>query len=435
MTEAWRQWEGQVVNGKFPLTQYLGGSEHSAVFQTTGDREGQRAAIKLVSADPAGADRQLAQWNLASQLAHPHLIRLLHNGRCQMGDTKYLFVVMEYAAENLSQVLPQRPLTPAEARDLLDPALDALAYLHATGVVHGHLKPANIMAVDERLKLSTDRLYRSGESVAEREPGSYDAPERTATPAGDVWSLGMILAEALTRRLLAWEKAGGGDPALPEGIPAQFSEIVRNCLRQDPQRRWTVAEIAARLRQTPSRPAEATPVGSLARAATPKWLVPAAVAGVALVVLFGGWRLLRPAPEREPVAPAAMQPSPQPGSEPRAEAPETKPVSRTAAPARNPESDVIHQVIPDVPASARATITGKVKVRVRVHVDATGNVAGAEFVSPGPSQYFARLGMQAAQRWKFAPVPSGDGETSREWVLRFEFGRAGTKVIPARVSR
>lgn len=91
--------------------------------------------------------------------------------------------------------------------------------------------------------------------------------------------------------------------------------------------------------------------------------------------------------------------------------------------------------MPDVSASARATITGKVKVKVRVQVDAAGNVTAADFDSPGPSKYFARVALQAAKRWKFTPADASGQAASREWVLRFEFGRSGTKVFPARVAR
>src|SRR4051794_23110554 len=63
MLRDWKQWEGQVVNGTFPLRQHLGGSEHSAVFLTERrGREPQRAVIKLIPADPATTAAQLARW-------------------------------------------------------------------------------------------------------------------------------------------------------------------------------------------------------------------------------------------------------------------------------------------------------------------------------------------------------------------------------------
>lgn len=459
MSEAWKQWEGHTVNGEFRLRQYLGGSDDSAVFLTErGGPQPQKAAIKLVAADPASATLQLSQWALAAQLSHPHLIRLFHSGRCQLGGMELLFVVMEYAEENLAQVLPQRRLSPAEAGDLLYPALDALACLHGQGFVHGHLKPANMMAVNDQLKLSTDRLWRVGESRADaRKPGPYDPPEKTTgaiSPAGDVWSLGMILVEALTGQLPGLEKSGEGEPIPPQTLPAPFLEIARNCLRRDPQLRWTVAEIAARLHPTPPQP-QALAAAPLEKSPKPRWMVPTVVAALVLVAILGGSRLLRRRPGPEPSAPSETEEAkPQPEvkrnpetprqnariqpqasrSTPQASgSPGPDPQARTAS--GHAEGDVVQEVMPDVSASARATITGKVKVKVRVQVDPAGNVTGADFESPGPSKYFARAALQAAKRWKFAPADAAGPKASREWVLRFEFGRSGTRVFPSQMPR
>jgi TonB family protein len=76
-----------------------------------------------------------------------------------------------------------------------------------------------------------------------------------------------------------------------------------------------------------------------------------------------------------------------------------------------------------VPRSARATIHGHVKVAVLVIVDASGNVIDALMENPGPSPYFARLAKEASRKWKFPPA---DNQDSRQWLLRFEFGRGGT---------
>src|SRR5262249_14936857 len=88
---------------------------------------------------------------------------------------------------------------------------------------------------------------------------------------------------------------------------------------------------------------------------------------------------------------------------------------------------ILHQVLPDVPQSARNTITGMVRDGVRVQVDGSGNVVGSSLESPGPSKYFAKLAQQAAQEWKFEPT-GGAGD----WVLNFAFGRTGTEVKPVR---
>jgi eukaryotic-like serine/threonine-protein kinase len=133
-TEAWKTWEGRTVDGKFPLRRWLGGSDHSAVFLT--DLGGsQKAVIKLIAAS-LNADRQLSRWAVAAKLSHPHLIRLFEMGRCRFDGTPLLYLVMEYAEEDLSQIIPQRPLTPTEVGDMLPPVLDTLSYLHSKGLAH-----------------------------------------------------------------------------------------------------------------------------------------------------------------------------------------------------------------------------------------------------------------------------------------------------------
>jgi serine/threonine protein kinase len=180
MSDTWKQWEGQIVDTTFPLLRYLGGTEHSAVFLTErrdGDRL-VRAAIKFV---PAGSDEgeiQISRWKQSAELFHPHLIPLFDMGRYELDGVQLVYIVMECAEENLGQVLPDRALTPAEAREMLESVLDVLAYLHRKGFVHGHIKPVNIMASGDQLKVSSDGLRRAGEILDDAgDQGAYDAPE------------------------------------------------------------------------------------------------------------------------------------------------------------------------------------------------------------------------------------------------------------------
>jgi TonB family protein len=460
MTEAWKQWEGQVVNGEFHLRQYLGGGEHSAVFLTEhGEREPQKAAIKLIPAIPENAELQLFQWERATSLSHPHLIRLFQVGRCQLDNMGLLYVVMEYAEENLSQILPQRPLTPAEAGEMLEPVLDALAYVHGQGFVHGHINPANIMAVEDRLKISSDGLCRIDESSGGLgTPDIYDAPEMAGgwiSPAADVWSLGMTLVEALTRRLPVWEGSEPKEPVLPETLPAPFLELARHCLRRDLQRRWTVADIVANMQR--SSPAHQGQIAASPQTAFAKWRYVAPV--VALGLVLASAVLVVPRlfnSERTPSA-VVEQPGVQPESARKAATREAgQPMQRTkkqgsprAAPGDTPVQSatrppkptvglvpgkVVHEALPEVPRKARDTIRGKVRVGVRVRVDPSGNVSGATLDSPGPSRYFAQLSLKAARRWKFDPAKVDARNVSSEWILRFEFGKAGTKVLSVRAA-
>jgi TonB family protein len=96
--------------------------------------------------------------------------------------------------------------------------------------------------------------------------------------------------------------------------------------------------------------------------------------------------------------------------------------------------DVLDQVLPDVSEKARATIRGRVRVGVRAHVDTAGNVSNAELDSPGPSHYFADLGLKAARRWEFTPPEINGRSVPSEWLIRFEFSQSGTKAFPKQIA-
>jgi serine/threonine protein kinase len=444
MFEDGKQWEGKVVNGNFPLRHYLGGSDRSAVYLTEiGGENPRKAAIKLVEANVADADIQLARWRFAGKLSHPHLLQIHEVGSCKLGEDELLFVVTEYADETLSQILPQRALTAQEARELLSPTLQALTYIHQSGFAHGHLKPSNIMVVGEQLKLSSEGLCRIGAPyVSGSKPSPYEAPEASTegfTPAGDVWSLAVTLTEALTQRLPAWTDRLQGEPSIPASMPEPFAGIAKHSLLRDPRSRWTVAAISARLAQpaaVPQQPVQkqkAMQAKSSVTAGKPRrdistWVYAGAmIAAIAIAVLLASLLRRNHTPEPRPAAPTitrSAKPSPNLGKSRRpAQSVHTIPSSSTS-------DQVVRQVVPDVPEKALHTIHGKIRITVRVRVDEAGNVAGAEFTNRGPSRYFANQAMDAAQTWKFTQAHTA----SRAWFLEFVFERSGVTVQPRRIA-
>ena len=483
-------WVGQVIDSRFPLLEELGGSPEAGVFLTQfGDRS-QRATIKLIPADAEDAETRMTSWLAAANLSHPNLMRVLASGRFESDSGIMLYVVTEYADEVLAEIIPQRALTPQETREMLGPALDALSYLHGKGFVHGRLKPSNIMAVGDQLKLSSDGLLLAGaigQSSTKRTV--YDAPEivqgRVGT-AADVWSLGATLVEILTQRRPAWYGSPDRLPEVPETVPEPFAEIARECMRLEPARRCTVAEIKARLwpetiqpaaAKKPGKPAETSKEPSR-KSRTTMWIGAAALLLAAIAV----WQVrshqaqtppaaaqeqslpaapsvaasasapapapaeaapTEPAATQQPAVPATAEAEPPVPATNEPSAPKAAGADLSQAQAAAPQAAVEHsssgattkgavaqQVEPDVLASALRTISGTVKVAVRVTVDAGGKVTGAEFADAGPSKYFAGKAVDAAQRWTFKPAEADGQARASIWILRYDFRQSGVTVTP-----
>lgn len=524
MREAWKEWEGRVVNKEFRLGEYLGGSERARVFLTQYGSDLRKAAVKLIPIetwDEATVEAELARLQSARELSHPHLLQIFQAGRTNLEDSEQIFVVMEYAEEDLSQILPNRALAAAEVREMLKPILDALGYLHGKGLVHGHLTPANVMATDDQVKLSSDGISRSGERRgAAGQSSEYDAPEVARgenSAASDVWSLGMLVVTALTQRAPGLDASGR--PVLRGNEPAPFSEIVRHCLCHDTSARWSLAEFAARLgfespaeaatpayakaaragqpeagvapaemRRSPAAPrAAAGPQSTTApqRAVPPPRDFPYqhrsntgayVAAAVVLLILgiFAAPRMFRrgsrssekgnsqansqtaggtssatsrgkprAAGRAARATSGIAQAGDQGGSgaalstansqanlQPAGEKADLPASQEKTTRRRLTAGQVAEQVVPDVPQSARDTIHGTVRVAVRISVDSSGNVTDAELDNPGPSKYFARLALDAAQQWKFDPPKVAGRSVLSDWLLHFQFREEGTKVIP-----
>lgn len=434
------QWQGRVVEGKFPLLRELGKSNHSIVFLTEyGEKEPRKAAIKLVPVEAERArgneEAQLARWKEAAGLAHPHLVKLLDFGRCQIDNTRFLYVVTEFAEENLGEILPLRPLSPEEAQEMLGPAAAALDRLHRAGYVHGHIRPSNILAVNEQLKISIDGIGKPGEPGGA--PTAYDAPEKAATGVsaeGDVWSLGQTVLAVLTQKEPAANSGGQSMITVPSNIPQTLRDIAQKCLRLDPQQRCTAADILNRLErerfptQAPSTESKrrAGPVSGRKKATAV--LIGAAV--LLVVVLIVG-KLLRHNPRvpeannsQSVAAPAepSTSNSPPPFSK--------KQEDLAAGPIRG---SVLQQVMPEVSASALKTIQGRLRVNVQVDVDSSGSVSTAKLAKAGPSRYFADRALAAARKWKFNPPRKGGESAESEWMLRFQFRKSSVEVFPSEI--
>jgi len=307
----WKQCEGELAGGEFPLERYLGGGEASAVFLTR--IASGRAAIKLVLAGHAQAGELVERWNRAATLRHPHLVRIFAAGTGTLAGLPIAYFVMEYAEENLAEVLRERPLTTGEARDMLPPVADALAYLHGQGLVHGNLKPSNILAVEDTVKISSEAVS-------------------AGHPAADLQALRMLLLQAL--------RSSSAD-----ALPFPFREAAQNCR--------SAGEIVAWLR---------SPAPPVAKPAVRK---PGFRYYIAAAVLVVGAAI---------VADVALHRAAEPRVAPSA-APDRPVEPQRSMPAA--QGEIVRRVLPDIPAKARDTIRGKATVVVSVAVDPSGNVTEA----------------------------------------------------------
>jgi len=336
-----------------------------------------RAVIRLVAAETGDAEERLRDWKQAATFSHPHLMRIFESGRANLDGAEFIYVVTEFAEEALSQVIPERPLTTSEARAMLVPVIDALEYLHSQGMVHGRIKPDNIMVVGDRLKIPVDSVRREGpSSMPQGMLQIHDAPEVTSgtiLPASDVWSLGVTLVEALTQHPPVWNRLARRDPVVPAEVPEPFAGIARACLRYDAPKRATLPQIRRLLNPSSSLEEPANEIDQAAPPATVAIKAPRESSSRARLVLIAAavfvaiaailYALTRSHPS-EPAPPTAQSPVPAAAPPPAAApAPAATPAAAPPPSHQTPErstgtlkGEVVDRVMPDVSEAANRTI-------------------------------------------------------------------------------
>jgi len=200
----------------------------------------------------------------AASLSHPNIVTIHDFGY----DEGKLFIIMEYVrGVDLKSYLHRQPdLTLQDALELVEQACEGIGYAHRAGIIHCDIKPQNMLVThDQKLKVTdfgiaravsaiqTDRL----QSVVWGSP-HYFSPEQAAgydpTPSSDVYSLGVVLFEALTGTL-PFESEDNNElarmhqeilPPRPRSInpaiPTQLEQIILKILSKDPSSRYRTAE-------------------------------------------------------------------------------------------------------------------------------------------------------------------------------------------------
>lgn len=251
----------------------LGRGPVATVYRAVDEENGEPVALKLFDArfrqEPRFAIRFRDHLRAVVGLDHPHLVAVRDYGLA--GDHFYIITDLVEGL-NLTTLLTEgRALSPAAAAHVARQTCLALAAAHERGLVHRNLKPENVLlAEDGEVKVAdvglSGLLSESGLSQTSvmLSGAGYMAPEQgrgqTATPAADMYSVGVILFEMLTGRLLfassdVWQVVQmhlQADPPSPgdlnPDVPPELAAIVGQALRKEPDDRFATAnDMAAAL--------------------------------------------------------------------------------------------------------------------------------------------------------------------------------------------
>ena len=318
MAQLREHWEGVSLPGDYVLERWVGGDEDAAFFETAPGSDGRRSLVKLVREYSVGSAARLALWQRTRQLRHPNLLDLLDCGRAELGGEIALYAVFEAADDTLGAALKQAPLSEAEAREVLTAVLDALGYLEEQGLAAGALDPEHVVAVGDRIKLSTDALRDA----------AGEAPDTDALRA--FWYKISPCSLARSADILA-QALGGGRPADASQahsgaeVPMAPAAVLHTGLDPSPSpsptRPTEGAEAAA-----PSFGIHPTPPHRI-----PKW-IPVGAAALVLLILGLNFRRAPEAPPQRAAAPVAATPVPTAsrGEEEQAKPSPLKPVGKPA---------------------------------------------------------------------------------------------------------
>ena len=265
--------------GRFELRRVLGKGAQATVWLGFDARLEREVAVKLMrpaaGTDAAAVNHWLQEARSVSRLTHPHIVPVFE---ADMHDQQPYLVFEYVAGRTLAEHLKARgSLPPREAAQLMLGVLDALQAAHAAGVIHRDLKPSNILVdgagrarvMDFGIAVRVKDAANNQKVVGT--PG-YMSPEAAhgaaPTPAMDVFSAGLVLAEALHGKPLIADKdayraiyrAAHEDLVLPAGLPTEVDDSLR----------------AITLRALARDPAQRHASAQAFRDALEKWLAPAA---------------------------------------------------------------------------------------------------------------------------------------------------------------
>jgi hypothetical protein len=307
--------EQTVLDDRYALDELIGRGGMADVYRGTDRLLLRSVAVKVLRevSEPRQRDRFIDEARTLAALNHPGLVTLLDAGFT--GDRPYL--VLELAEGcTLAQQVHKGGLPPDRVATIGRQLAEALAYAHQRGVVHRDVKPSNVLLVDDRALLvdfgiarligAADHHTRTGDAIGSP---AYLAPEQVSgdeiTPAADIFSLGLVLLEALTglraytgSALEAAVARLTTAPPIPTSLDPGWRSLVARMTHRDPASRPTAAEVAGALDGPTVAPAPAPPPVDALEAtgeldATVEAPLHPASAGLDVPPPRGGWRRRR----------------------------------------------------------------------------------------------------------------------------------------------
>lgn len=283
---------GAVIDGRYRVLRQIGIGGMSRVFLARDEALGREVALKVfpsAMADDTDHARRRDEVTLLAGLSHPGLVVLFDAGL--ESDPPYL--TMEHVVgESLAERLHRGPLPADEAETLVLAVAEALAFVHARGVVHRDVKPGNILLPESTsgtgspAKLADFGIARLIDGSRVTATGSvmgtaaFISPEQAsgsqATPASDVYSLGIVMIESLTGRHpfpgTALESAAARTtrpPDLADPALSLYQALLDRMTALDPADRPTAEEVVAELRgDAPTRAMTPVDAATVPMAAT-----------------------------------------------------------------------------------------------------------------------------------------------------------------------
>lgn len=254
--------------GRYQILEFIGAGAHSRVARGFDPMIGRTVAIKLLSPELAHGEagqRFLQEARVIGQISHSSITALHDMGIEESTSTPYL--VLEYIeGQPLDRLLEKGTLPYPRACAIIGDMAAALHAAHRKGVIHGDVKPANILITDEgRAKLSDFGMARlsaadSGGSPLLGTP-AYWCPEqilgKPQDARSDLFSLGVVLYEMVTGNRpfdgdslqAICNRVLSSTPLLPSRInsslPAAFDQVITSCLAKDPGLRMASGELLA----------------------------------------------------------------------------------------------------------------------------------------------------------------------------------------------